>query len=110
MVLHRAIQAAREGAVEALRALHVSGYLSPTITDAQGASPVHHAARCGQLDCLEFLVNEGCFPCHTRTKNGATAAHDAAATGHVRELQWLLRQKKCGIEVSAMLYQEKNDS
>ncbi|XP_016386358.1 espin-like protein [Sinocyclocheilus rhinocerous] len=31
-------------------------------------------------------------------KNGATAAHDAAATGHVRELQWLLRQKKCGIE------------
>ncbi|XP_016133952.1 espin-like protein [Sinocyclocheilus grahami] len=98
MVLHRAIQAAREGDVEALRALHVSGYLSPTITDAQGASPVHHAARCGQLDCLEFLVNEGCFPCHTRTKNGATAAHDAAATGHVRELQWLLRQRKCGIE------------
>uniref|UniRef100_A0A8C1XFW4 Espin like b n=1 Tax=Cyprinus carpio TaxID=7962 RepID=A0A8C1XFW4_CYPCA len=98
MVLHRATQAAREGDVEALRALHVSGYLSPTITDAQGASPVHHATRCGQLDCLEFLVNEGCFPCHTRTKNGATAAHDAAATGHVRELQWLLRQKKCGIE------------
>uniref|UniRef100_A0A8C1L812 Espin like b n=1 Tax=Cyprinus carpio TaxID=7962 RepID=A0A8C1L812_CYPCA len=98
MVLHRAIQAAREGDVEALRALHVSGYLSPTITDIQGASPVHHATRCGQLDCLEFLVNEGCFPCHTRTKNGATAAHDAAATGHVRELQWLLRQKKCGIE------------
>uniref|UniRef100_A0A673HGG5 Espin-like protein n=1 Tax=Sinocyclocheilus rhinocerous TaxID=307959 RepID=A0A673HGG5_9TELE len=98
MVLHRAIQAAREGDVEALRALHVSRYLSPTITDAQGASPVHHAARCGQLDCLEFLVNEGCFPCHTRTKNGATAAHDAAATGHVRELQWLLRQRKCGIE------------
>uniref|UniRef100_A0A671LYV2 Espin-like protein n=1 Tax=Sinocyclocheilus anshuiensis TaxID=1608454 RepID=A0A671LYV2_9TELE len=98
MVLHRAIQAAREGDVEALRALHVSGYLSPTITDAQGASPIHHAARCGQLDCLEFLVNEGCFPCHTRTKNGATAAHDAAATGHVRELQWLLRQRKCGIE------------
>ncbi|XP_052466617.1 espin-like protein [Carassius gibelio] len=98
MVLHRAIQAAREGDVEALRALHVSGYLSPTITDAQGASPVHHAARCGQLDCLEFLVNEGCFLCHTRTKNGATATHDAAATGHVRELQWLLRQKNCGIE------------
>ncbi|XP_050988856.1 espin-like protein isoform X2 [Labeo rohita] len=98
MVLHRAIQAAREGDIEALRALHVSGCLSPTITDAQGASPVHHAARCGQLECLEFLVNDGCFPCHTRTKNGATAAHDAAATGHVRELQWLLRQNKCGIE------------
>lgn len=109
MVLHRAIQAAREGDIEALRALHVSGCLSPTITDAQGASPVHHAARCGQLECLEFLVNDGCFPCHTRTKNGATAAHDAAATGHVRELQWLLRQNKCGIEVSAMIYREIND-
>ncbi|KAF4117148.1 espin-like protein isoform X2 [Onychostoma macrolepis] len=98
MVLHRAIQAARDGDVEALRALHESGCLSPTITDAQGASPVHHAARCGRLDCLDFLVKERCFPCHTRTKNGATAVHDAAATGHVRELQWLLRQKKCGIE------------
>uniref|UniRef100_A0A671NIX4 Espin like b n=1 Tax=Sinocyclocheilus anshuiensis TaxID=1608454 RepID=A0A671NIX4_9TELE len=100
MVLHRAIQAARDGDAKALRALHESGCLSPTITDAQGVSPVHHAARCGQLDCLDFLVNEGCFPCHTRMKNGATAAHDAAATGHVRELQWLLRQKKCGIEVT----------
>ncbi|XP_056091531.1 espin-like protein isoform X1 [Rhinichthys klamathensis goyatoka] len=98
MVLHRAIQAAREGDVEALRALHVSGCLSPAITDTQGASPVHHAARCGQLGCLEFLVNEACFPCHTCTRNGATAAHDAAATGHVRELQWLLRWEKCGIE------------
>lgn len=103
MVLHKAIQAAREGDVETLRALHVSGCLSPAITDTQGASPVHHAARCGQLGCLEFLVNEVCFPCHTRTRNGATAAHDAAATGHVRELQWLLRQEKCGIEVSTMI-------
>ncbi|XP_073781453.1 espin-like protein isoform X3 [Danio rerio] len=98
MVLHKAIQAAREGDVEALRALHVSGCLSPTITDAQGASPVHHAARNGQLDCLEFLVHEGYFQCNTRTKNGATAAHDAAATGHIRELQWLLKQETCGIE------------
>ncbi|XP_057190557.1 espin-like protein [Triplophysa rosa] len=98
MVLHKAIQAAREGNVEALRALHESRCLSPTITDAQGASPVHHAARCGQLDCLQFLVKEAHLPCHIRTKNGATPAHDATVTGHVRELEWLLRQGNCGIE------------
>ncbi|XP_051554491.1 espin-like protein [Myxocyprinus asiaticus] len=98
MVLHKAIQAAREGDVKALRVLHVSGCLSPTITDAQGASPTHHAARCGQLYCLQFLVKEACFSCHTRTRNGATPAHDAAATGHVREMQWLLKQGNCGIE------------
>lgn len=108
MVLHKAVQAAREGDVEALRALHASGCLSPTITDVQGASPVHHAARNGQLDCLEFLVHEGQFPCNTRSKNGATAAHDAAATGHIRELQWLLKQENCGIEVSSVIYWEKN--
>ncbi|XP_055058336.2 espin-like protein isoform X2 [Misgurnus anguillicaudatus] len=98
MVLHKAIQAARKGDVEALRVLHASGCLIPTITDAQGASPTHHAARCGQLDCLQFLVKEADFPCHNRTRNGATPAHDATATGHVRELQWLLQQENCGIE------------
>lgn len=101
MVFHRAIQAAREGDVAALRALRESGSLSPTITDAQGASPVHHAARCGQLDCLQFLVKEAHFACHSRTDNGATPAHDATATGHVQELEWLLTQGNCGIEVSA---------
>lgn len=111
MVLHNAIQAAREGNVDALRALRESGCLSPTIADAQGASPVHHAARCGQLDCLQFLVKEAHLPCHIRTKNGATPAHDATVTGHVRELEWLLRQGNCGIEVSAKCmknYGERN--
>ncbi|TRY91734.1 hypothetical protein DNTS_018979 [Danionella cerebrum] len=100
MVLHKAIQAACEGDIELLRTLKESGCLSPTITDAQGASPVHHAARSGHLDCLEFLVSKGCFLCGTRTRNGATAAHDAAATGHVRELQWLLTREECSIEDS----------
>ncbi|KAA0719119.1 Espin-like protein [Triplophysa tibetana] len=104
MVLHKAIQAAREGNVVALRALHESGCLSPTITDAQGASPIHHAARCGQLECLQFLVKEAHLPCHIRTKNGATPAHDATVTGHVRELEWLLRQGNCGIEGATALH------
>uniref|UniRef100_A0A4W4H5V0 Espin like a n=1 Tax=Electrophorus electricus TaxID=8005 RepID=A0A4W4H5V0_ELEEL len=98
MVLHTVIQAAREGDVEALRALLESNGLSPTITDAQGATPVHHAARCGQLCCLCFLVGEAHLSIHARTRNGATAAHDAAATGHTRELKWLLGHRGCRLE------------
>lgn len=60
MVLHRVIQAARAGDLSALRKLSSSGCLtvSASITDAQGAGPVHHAARCGRLECLRYLVVE----------------------------------------------------
>ncbi|XP_072547449.1 espin-like protein [Salminus brasiliensis] len=98
MVLHRVIQAAREGDLEALRVLHQSGHLSSAITDPQGATPVHHAARCGQLDCLRFLLTEAGLQGHCRAMNGATAAHDAAATGHTQEMRWLLGHGDCGIE------------
>ncbi|KAL7832356.1 hypothetical protein AOLI_G00299040, partial [Acnodon oligacanthus] len=98
MVLHRVIQAAREGDVEGLRVLHQSGYLSSAIVDPQEATPVHHAARCGRLDCLRFLVIEAGLRGHSRARNGATAAHDAAATGHAQELQWLLGHGECRIE------------
>ncbi|GAA6217749.1 espin-like protein [Lates japonicus] len=97
MVLHRAIQAARAGDLATLRELASSGHLSPAITDAQGASPVHHAARCGHLECLQFLVSELGLA-DPRALNRATPAHDAAATGHIRELQWLVDQGGCNIE------------
>lgn len=99
-MLHRAIQAAHEGDLEALQVLRVSGGLTPGITDDQGATPVHHAARGGRLECLRFLVREANFKGNARARNGATAAHDAAATGHVQELQWLLGHGECGLEVS----------
>ncbi|XP_072246214.1 espin-like protein [Leuresthes tenuis] len=98
MVLHRAIQAAREGDLAALRDLASSGHLSPAISDAQGAGPVHHAARCGRLDCLQFLVNDLGMAADPRALNRATPAHDAAATGNIRELQWLVDQGGCNIE------------
>ncbi|XP_076833371.1 espin-like protein [Brachyhypopomus gauderio] len=98
MVLHKAMQAAREGNLEALRALLHSGHLSSATADTQGATPVHHAARCGQLRCLCFLVGEAHLCGHARTRNGATAAHDAAATGHTQELQWLLGHGGCRLE------------
>lgn len=100
-MLHKAIQAAREGDLEALRVLQASGGLTPGISDDQGATPVHHAARGGQMECLRFLVIEASFKGNTRARNGATAAHDAAATGHVQELQWLLGHGECRLEVSS---------
>uniref|UniRef100_A0AAY4EQN8 Espin-like protein n=1 Tax=Denticeps clupeoides TaxID=299321 RepID=A0AAY4EQN8_9TELE len=98
MVLHRAIQAAREGDLGGLRELEAAGCLVDAIADAQGAGTVHHAARCGRLDCLRFLVNDAGLAADARAHNGATPAHDAAATGNVRELQWLVEFGGCNVE------------
>ncbi|XP_064865420.1 espin-like protein [Oncorhynchus nerka] len=100
MVLHRVIQAARAGDLSALRKLSSSGCLtvSASITDAQGAGPVHHAARCGRLECVRYLVVEVGLAADARALNRATPAHDAAATGHARELQWLVDQGGCNVE------------
>ncbi|XP_012680722.1 espin-like protein isoform X2 [Clupea harengus] len=98
MVLHRAIQTARDGDLAGLRELKAAGCLSEAITDTQGAGSVHHAARCGRLDCLKFLVVEARLPGNTRARNGATPAHDAAATGHARELQWLVEFGGCYVQ------------
>lgn len=99
MVLHRAIQAAHEGDLPTLQALCASGHLTPAVTDAQGATPTHHTARCGHLDCLRFLVGEAGLPGDARAGNGATPAHDAAATGHLLVLRWLVENGICRTEV-----------
>lgn len=103
MVLHRVIQAARDADLAALRSLASSGQLSLAVCDAQGAGPVHHAARCGRLDCLQLLVSDLGLPADSRASNGATAAHDAAATGNIRELQWLVQRGGCSVEVCLVL-------
>lgn len=101
-MVHKAIQAAREGDLEALRVMWASGGLTPGVADDQGATPVHHAARAGRMECLRFLVRETNFKGNARARNGATAAHDAAATGHVLELQWLLGYGECSLEVRSI--------
>ncbi|CAL9695913.1 unnamed protein product [Knipowitschia caucasica] len=98
MVLHRSIQAARTGELSTLKELASSGHLSPVIVDAHGAGPVHHAARCGQLECLQYLILEFGLQGNAQALNLATAAHDAAATGHTRELRWLIERGGCQIE------------
>ncbi|KAJ7306518.1 hypothetical protein JRQ81_009875 [Phrynocephalus forsythii] len=99
MALERALLAARQGDVDTLKALQAEGRLEPaSLRDPLGASPVHHAARAGKLNCLRFLVEEAGLAGHGRARNGATPGHDAAATGHLACLQWLLTQGGCGVQ------------
>ncbi|XDV35862.1 hypothetical protein PO909_005732 [Leuciscus waleckii] len=95
MVLQKAIAAAREGDLRALRELAETGCLNGAIADAQGAGLVHHAARCGQMDCLCFLVTEAGLPADTKALNGATPVHDAE--GHLHVVEYLVRD--CGADV-----------
>ncbi|XP_063173767.1 espin-like [Candoia aspera] len=97
MAAERALQAARLGDLEALRALlppqaERAPPLPPpaALRDPLGASPVHHAARAGKLRCLRYLVEEAALEGRGRARNGATPAHDAAAAGQLACLQWLL--------------------
>lgn len=101
MALEQALQAARQGELDVLRALHAAGRLRPSLRDPLDALPVHHAARAGKLHCLRFLVEEAALPAAARARNGATPAHDAAATGHLACLQWLLSQGGCRVQVGA---------
>ncbi|XP_069730687.1 espin isoform X2 [Phaenicophaeus curvirostris] len=98
MALERALLAARQGDVEALRGLRAAGLLRPGLRDALGASPAHHAARAGRLACLRYLAAETALRGDARARNGATPAHDAAATGNLACLQWLLTQGGCGVQ------------
>ncbi|XP_039223134.1 espin isoform X2 [Crotalus tigris] len=105
MAGERALLAARQGDLEALRALlpppadRGVPLLPPdALRDPLGASPVHHAARAGKLRCLRYLVEDAALGAQDRARNGATPAHDAAATGHLACLQWLLGPGGCRVQ------------
>lgn len=98
----RTLLAARQGDVTALRVQLAAKELTADVKDALGATPVHHAARSGKLNCLHFLVEEAGLPGNSLANNGASPAHDAAATGHLACLQWLLTQGGCRSEVSPL--------
>lgn len=65
--------------------------------DDYGATPIHFAARNGQLECLDWLVSRSGVSPNAVTVTGNTAAHGAAATGHVDCLKYLLEKTKCSI-------------
>lgn len=99
MALEQALQAARLGELDVLKALYNAGLLAPSLRDPLDALPVHHAARAGKLHCLRFLVEDAGLPAASRARNGATPAHDAAATGHLTCLKWLLARGRCSVQV-----------
>uniref|UniRef100_A0ACB8EDH7 Uncharacterized protein n=1 Tax=Sphaerodactylus townsendi TaxID=933632 RepID=A0ACB8EDH7_9SAUR len=99
LTLERALLAARQGDVDTLKALQGDGLLEPaSLRDPLGASPAHHAARAGKLNCLRYLVEEAGLDGNGRARNGATPGHDAAATGNLACLQWLLTQGGCRVQ------------
>ncbi|KAG8142430.1 hypothetical protein E2320_006345, partial [Naja naja] len=105
MAGERALLAARQGDLEALKALlpppadrGVPPLPPAALRDPLGASPVHHAARAGKLRCLRYLVEDAALGAQGRARNGATPAHDAAATGHLACLQWLLGPGGCRVQ------------
>lgn len=95
----RTLLAARQGDVHTLKAQLAAKALTDDVRDVLGASPVHHAARAGKLNCLRFLVEEAGLLGNCLANNGASPAHDAAATGNLACLQWLLTQGGCRPEV-----------
>ena len=61
--------------------------------DQYDATPVHYAARGGQLEVLEWMSSEfGNSVFLTKAKSGATPSHDAATLGHLSCLEFLLKR------------------
>lgn len=91
-----AINAARLGHENCLViAYRVLGVLNQR--DDYGATPIHYAARHGQVDCLNWLIDHSGISPNAVARNGATAAHDAAAMGHLDCLQYLLHNTQCSV-------------
>uniref|UniRef100_A0A8C5JL28 RFXK protein n=1 Tax=Junco hyemalis TaxID=40217 RepID=A0A8C5JL28_JUNHY len=76
MALERALQAARQGDVEALRGLRAAGLLRPGLRDALGASPAR-----GHAKVLSWLLLHGGEI--TADGWGGTPLHDAAENGEL---------------------------
>lgn len=92
----RAIHAAKLGHTQCLTtAYRQLGVFNER--DNLGATPIHYAARFGQLECLKWLVTRSGVSPNAVTRSGATAAHDAAATGHLNCLEYLLKNTKCDV-------------
>lgn len=59
------------------------------VMDPLGATPLHYAARNGNIEMMLFLQQLN-FNLSVRARNGSTAAHDAAAAGQLKALQFLM--------------------
>jgi ankyrin repeat protein len=89
-----ALSAAMVGHVDCLQEAYKS-FSVLNERDRFGATPIHYAARHGQLECLMWLVENSNVSPNAAARNGSTPAHDAAATGNVECLRYLLDNTKC---------------
>lgn len=65
------------------------------IRDLKGAGVFHYAAQGNQIQVLRFFHPFVLNVAAPRARDGSSPAHDAAAFGHLKALQWLLRNTAC---------------
>jgi uncharacterized protein YegJ (DUF2314 family) len=82
---------ARTGRVERLRRLLTKDPALIRAVDSEGETPVHQAAKYGEMEALRFLVEQG-GDVNARTNYGATPLHFAALFGEVRAATCLLEK------------------
>lgn len=82
---------ARGGHVHRLRALLESDPSAAKAKDGKGETPLHHAARNGELGAIEVLLAHGADP-NARTPIGATPLHVARAFGEERAAKLLVER------------------
>lgn len=81
-------EAARRGALEALRA-HLAAGPDLEAEDAQGATPLMHAALEGQVEAMGLLLEAGA-DVHHESERGGTALMWASSRGQVEAVRCLL--------------------
>ncbi|CAH1775407.1 unnamed protein product [Owenia fusiformis] len=94
MVTDSTLVASKQGDLIALESLNPTG----EEIDELGANCVHYAARAGNLDVLDYLINKCHLKGDKKSDIGATPAHDATASGHLESLVWLLSHGSCNID------------
>ena len=85
--VERALIAAKDGDLQTLRALR---HVVPMAGDGFGATALHYAARTGQMECVEWLVEAVGISYNVRGTSGATPMHDAAAQGQLECVKYFL--------------------
>lgn len=66
--------------------------LDPNTWDGQGYSPLHVAARIGDLDIVKLLCNDPRIKKDIASANGSTPLYEAAAMGHKSIVEYLHQQ------------------